>query len=80
MPSPLAQHALDRGFPSNLIFTPERAGEVIFYHNLVGNDFRTYSFRVINVVTSDVVRRTLNCRNLLYWGGIPDVEMQLLQF
>jgi len=29
MPSPLAQHALDRGFPSNLIFTPERAGEVI---------------------------------------------------
>lgn len=60
MPSPLAQHALDRGFPSNLIFTPERAGEVVFYHNLVGNDFPTYSFRVINVVTSDVVRKTLD--------------------
>lgn len=44
MPSPLAQHALDRGFPSNHIFTPERAGEVICYHNLVGNDFPTYSF------------------------------------
>ncbi|XP_022771950.1 uncharacterized protein LOC111314651 isoform X2 [Durio zibethinus] len=27
MPSPVAQHALDRGFPSELIFTPERAGE-----------------------------------------------------
>lgn len=30
MPSPVAQYALDRGFPSDLIFTPERAGEVIF--------------------------------------------------
>lgn len=28
MPSLVAQHALDRGFPSELIFTPERAGEV----------------------------------------------------
>ena len=28
MPSPVAQHALDRGFPSDLIFTPEKAGEV----------------------------------------------------
>lgn len=28
MPSQVAQHALDRGFPSELIFTPERAGEV----------------------------------------------------
>ncbi|XP_020523473.1 uncharacterized protein LOC18435160 isoform X3 [Amborella trichopoda] len=27
MPSPVAQHALDLGFPNNLIFTPERAGE-----------------------------------------------------
>ncbi|CAB4304233.1 unnamed protein product [Prunus armeniaca] len=34
MPSPLAQHALDRGFPSNLIFTPERAGEDVFLSNL----------------------------------------------
>lgn len=30
MPSPVAQHALDRGFPSDLIFTPERAGEETF--------------------------------------------------
>ncbi|CAN1851139.1 ATP-dependent Clp protease proteolytic subunit 3, chloroplastic [Linum perenne] len=28
-PSPVAQHALDRGFPADLIFTPEKAGEVI---------------------------------------------------
>ncbi|ONI17341.1 hypothetical protein PRUPE_3G152400 [Prunus persica] len=41
MPSPLAQHALDRGFPSNLIFTPERAGEArsiytqVFCHYIV---------------------------------------------
>lgn len=28
MPSPVAQHALDRGFPSDLIFTPIKAGEV----------------------------------------------------
>lgn len=28
MPSPVAQHALDRGFPSDLIFTPVKAGEV----------------------------------------------------
>ncbi|CAL9012870.1 unnamed protein product [Prunus brigantina] len=34
MPSPLAQHALDRGFPSNLILTPERAGEDVFLSNL----------------------------------------------
>ncbi|KAE9466712.1 hypothetical protein C3L33_01373, partial [Rhododendron williamsianum] len=27
MASPVAQHALDRGFPSDLIFTPERVGE-----------------------------------------------------
>ncbi|XP_077220636.1 formyltransferase isoform X3 [Tasmannia lanceolata] len=27
MPCPVAQHALDRGFPSDLIFTPERASE-----------------------------------------------------
>lgn len=35
MPSPVAQYALDRGFPSDLIFTPERAGEVSndFYFN-----------------------------------------------
>ncbi|XP_058087354.1 uncharacterized protein LOC131234465 isoform X5 [Magnolia sinica] len=30
MPSPVAQHALDRGFPRDLIFTPERAGEETF--------------------------------------------------
>ncbi|GAY43793.1 hypothetical protein CUMW_077290 [Citrus unshiu] len=29
LPSPVAQYALDRGFPADLIFTPERAGEVI---------------------------------------------------
>jgi methionyl-tRNA formyltransferase len=28
MPSAAAQLALDRGFPDDLIFTPERAGEV----------------------------------------------------
>ncbi|XP_051141512.1 uncharacterized protein LOC127258628 [Andrographis paniculata] len=30
MPSPVSQHALDRGFPSDLIFTPEKAGEESF--------------------------------------------------
>lgn len=34
MPSPVAQHALDRGFPSDLIFTPEKAGEEIFLSSL----------------------------------------------
>ncbi|MBA0674362.1 hypothetical protein Goari_015965, partial [Gossypium aridum] len=34
MPSPVAQYALDRGFPSDLIFTPERAGEETFLSNL----------------------------------------------
>ncbi|XP_010257122.1 PREDICTED: uncharacterized protein LOC104597265 isoform X2 [Nelumbo nucifera] len=34
MPSPVAQRALDRGFPSDLIFTPERAGEETFLSNL----------------------------------------------
>uniref|UniRef100_A0A1D1XUR6 Methionyl-tRNA formyltransferase, mitochondrial n=1 Tax=Anthurium amnicola TaxID=1678845 RepID=A0A1D1XUR6_9ARAE len=30
LPSPVAQYALDRGFPHDLIFTPERAGEESF--------------------------------------------------
>ncbi|PIN04890.1 Methionyl-tRNA formyltransferase [Handroanthus impetiginosus] len=34
MPSPVAQHALDRGFPSNLIFTPFKAGEESFLSSL----------------------------------------------
>ncbi|KAK3012567.1 hypothetical protein RJ639_009716 [Escallonia herrerae] len=34
MPSPVAQHALDRGFPSDLIFTPVRAGEEAFLSEL----------------------------------------------
>ncbi|KAB1211272.1 Methionyl-tRNA formyltransferase [Morella rubra] len=34
MPSPVAQYALDRGFSSDLIFTPERAGEDMFLSNL----------------------------------------------
>ncbi|KAA8547750.1 hypothetical protein F0562_004179 [Nyssa sinensis] len=34
MPSPVAQHALDRGFPADLIFTPERADEETFLSNL----------------------------------------------
>lgn len=34
MPSPVAQYALDRGFPSDLIFTPERAGEESFLASL----------------------------------------------
>ncbi|CAK7344107.1 unnamed protein product [Dovyalis caffra] len=34
MPSPVAQFALDTGFPSDLIFTPERAGEDSFLSNL----------------------------------------------
>nr|AKF43280.1 protein pigment defective 194 [Melianthus villosus] len=34
LPSPVAQHALDRGFPSHLIFTPERAGEEAFLSDL----------------------------------------------
>jgi methionyl-tRNA formyltransferase len=29
LPSAVAQLALDRGFPGDLIFTPERAGEAI---------------------------------------------------
>lgn len=32
-PSPVSQHALDRGFPSDLIFTPTRAGEEVFLSN-----------------------------------------------
>ncbi|KAK7316493.1 hypothetical protein VNO77_35560 [Canavalia gladiata] len=34
MLSPLASHALDRGFSSHLIFTPERAGDDTFLSNL----------------------------------------------
>ncbi|XP_038996518.1 LOW QUALITY PROTEIN: methionyl-tRNA formyltransferase-like [Hibiscus syriacus] len=34
MPSPVAQYALVRGFPSDLIFTPERAGEETFLSSL----------------------------------------------
>ncbi|KDO63133.1 hypothetical protein CISIN_1g048078mg, partial [Citrus sinensis] len=34
LPSPVAQYALDRGFPADLIFTPERAGEDAFLSNL----------------------------------------------
>ncbi|KAI9085545.1 hypothetical protein K1719_032388 [Acacia pycnantha] len=34
LPSPLAKFALDRGFSSNLIITPERAGEDNFLSNL----------------------------------------------
>lgn len=34
MPSHVAQHALDRGFPSDLIFTPERAGEEAFLFSM----------------------------------------------
>ncbi|CAK9150647.1 unnamed protein product [Ilex paraguariensis] len=34
MPSPVAQHALDKGFPSDLIFTPLRAGDEEFLFNL----------------------------------------------
>ncbi|XP_011099488.1 uncharacterized protein LOC105177900 isoform X1 [Sesamum indicum] len=30
MPSPVAQHAVERGFPSELIFTPAKAGEESF--------------------------------------------------
>ncbi|XP_057972320.1 uncharacterized protein LOC131160541 [Malania oleifera] len=33
-PSPVAQHALDRGFPSDLIFTPEKAREETFLSKL----------------------------------------------
>lgn len=34
MPSPVAEFALDTGFPSDLIFTPERAGEDTFLSTL----------------------------------------------
>ncbi|KAG1347064.1 putative Methionyl-tRNA formyltransferase [Cocos nucifera] len=34
MPSPVAQYALDNGFPQGLIFTPERAGEETFLSDL----------------------------------------------
>ncbi|XP_023761563.1 uncharacterized protein LOC111909994 [Lactuca sativa] len=33
MPSPVAQHALDRGFPNDLIFTPVKANEEAFLSN-----------------------------------------------
>ncbi|XP_024978695.1 uncharacterized protein LOC112515944 [Cynara cardunculus var. scolymus] len=33
MPSPVAQHALDRGFPADLIFTPVKASEEAFLTN-----------------------------------------------
>ncbi|KAI5684349.1 hypothetical protein M9H77_05577 [Catharanthus roseus] len=33
MPSAVAQHALDKGFPSDLIFTPVKAGEESFLSN-----------------------------------------------
>lgn len=33
MPSPVAQHALDRGFPNDLIFTPVKANEEAFLFN-----------------------------------------------
>ncbi|KAJ4731683.1 Methionyl-tRNA formyltransferase, partial [Rhynchospora pubera] len=36
MPSPVAQLALDKGFPQQLIFTPHRAGEENFLSNLKG--------------------------------------------
>lgn len=34
LPSPVAQYALDRGFPADHIFTPERAGEDAFLSSL----------------------------------------------
>ncbi|KAG0455124.1 hypothetical protein HPP92_024130 [Vanilla planifolia] len=34
MPSPVAQRAVDRGFPSDLILTPEKVGEEHFLSNL----------------------------------------------
>lgn len=34
MPSPVAQHATERGFPSDLILTPEKAGEETFLDDL----------------------------------------------
>uniref|UniRef100_A0A7N0V6L5 methionyl-tRNA formyltransferase n=1 Tax=Kalanchoe fedtschenkoi TaxID=63787 RepID=A0A7N0V6L5_KALFE len=34
LPSPVAQYALDRGFPSDHIYTPERAGEETFLSSL----------------------------------------------
>ncbi|XP_010693755.2 uncharacterized protein LOC104906667 [Beta vulgaris subsp. vulgaris] len=34
LPSAVAQHALDRGFSSDLIFTPQRANEELFLANL----------------------------------------------
>ncbi|XP_047058433.1 methionyl-tRNA formyltransferase-like [Lolium rigidum] len=34
LPSAVAQHALDRGFPGDLIFTPKRAGEESFLSDL----------------------------------------------
>ncbi|KAF9623427.1 hypothetical protein IFM89_003011 [Coptis chinensis] len=34
LPSPVAEHALERGFSPDLIFTPEKAGEELFLSNL----------------------------------------------
>uniref|UniRef100_A0A2P2K7M3 methionyl-tRNA formyltransferase n=1 Tax=Rhizophora mucronata TaxID=61149 RepID=A0A2P2K7M3_RHIMU len=34
MPSPVAQHAIERGFPTDRILTPERAGEEMFLSSL----------------------------------------------
>ena len=31
LPSPVAQYALEKGLPSDLIFSPEKAGDVRFF-------------------------------------------------
>lgn len=49
MPSPVAQRALDHGFPNDLIFTPQRAKEVPilayqYPHCQLCNSFELFSF------------------------------------
>lgn len=44
MPSAVAQHALEKGFPSDLIFTPVKAGEVMSFA-IYGCFFKAYSFQ-----------------------------------
>lgn len=44
MPSAVAQHALDKGFPSDLIFTPVKAGEVMTFA-MYELFLKTYSFQ-----------------------------------
>lgn len=62
MPSAVAQLALDKGFPQELIFTPERAGEVsnqmyIYLLFVLCISFQLYCMhKTVNCLTNQIVR------------------------